>query len=79
MKEGNKITKAVQVCYHLTEQNLKREIGGLVSACKAFDLNTGYIITEQADRIMEEDGVEIRIVPIVEYLLGLSHTSIQFS
>lgn len=71
VKEGTRVTKAIQVCYHLTDQNLKREIGGLVSACKAFDLDTGYIITEQADRIMEEDGVEIRIVPIVEYLLKI--------
>ena len=49
---------------------MKREIGGLLAACKAFDLDTGYIITEQAEKIMEEDGVEIRIVPVVEYLLG---------
>lgn len=70
IKEGTRITAAIQVCYHLTGENMKREIGGLLAACKAFDLDTGYIITEQAEKIMEEDGVEIRIVPVVEYLLG---------
>lgn len=72
IKEGTRITAAVQVCYHLTEQNMKREIAGLISACHTFNLDTGYIITEQTSRMMEEDGLKIRIVPIVEFLLGLS-------
>jgi len=58
------------VIHDQTGKNMEREIGGLLTACKAFDLDTGYIITEQAEKIMEEDGVDIRIVPVVEYLLG---------
>lgn len=73
IKKGTKITGAVQVCYHLTGENTKREIAGLLSACHSFNLKTGYIITEQTSRIIEEEGVEIRIVPIVEYLLGFAN------
>lgn len=73
IKEGTKVTSAVQVCYHLTGENLKREVAGLVSACHSFNLDSGYIITEQVSNIIEEDGVEIRIVPIVEYLLGFAN------
>jgi len=72
VKEGNTITRAYQVCYELNEQNMQREVSGLVMACRKFGLKEGYIITESATRTVIEDGVEIRIIPITVFLLGLT-------
>ncbi|MDO8872028.1 MAG: ATP-binding protein [Methanoregula sp.] len=71
VREGTGITGAYQVCYDLNERNAQREIAGLVMACKKFDLNEGYIITESTFRTVTEDGVRIRIIPITGFLLGL--------
>ncbi|WAI00462.1 ATP-binding protein [Methanogenium organophilum] len=72
VQEGNAITGAYQVCYDLNEQNLQRETSGLVMACKTFGLTRGSIITESTIKTTVEDGVEIRIVPITVFLLGLA-------
>lgn len=70
-RDGNSVTGAYQVCYDLNEQNLQREVSGLVMACRKFDLGKGYVITESTTRTVTEDGVEIRVVPITVFLLGL--------
>ena len=71
-KEGTCITGAYQVCYELNEKNVQREITGLIMACKKFGLTVGYIITESSSKRVKKDGVEIRIIPITGFLLGLS-------
>jgi len=71
VQEGNAITEAYQVCYELNDKNIQRETSGLVMACKKFSLNKGYVITESTTKTVVEDGVEIRIVPITVFLLGL--------
>jgi len=70
-KEGNRVTAAYQVCYDINEKNLDREVNGLIAACKKFGLPFGYIVTESATRKFQKDGVEIRIVPIMGFLLGV--------
>ena len=40
-------------------------------ACRKFGLGKGYIITESTTKTVKEDGVEIRVVPITVFLLGL--------
>jgi len=70
-QEGNFVTGAYQVCYDLNEQNMQREVSGLVMACRKFGLGKGYIITESTTKTVKEDGVEIRVVPITVFLLGL--------
>lgn len=72
VKEGNSITEAYQVCYELNERNVQREISGLVRACKKFDLKEGYIITESTSEKVTEEDVEIRIIPITGFLLGMT-------
>jgi hypothetical protein len=71
VQEGNAITEAYQVCYELNDKNIQRETSGLVMACKKFSLNKGYVITESTTKTVVEDGVEIRMVPITVFLLGL--------
>jgi len=70
-KEGNRVTAAYQVCYDINEKNLDREVTGLITACKKYGLAFGYIITASATRKFREDDVEIRMVPITGFLLGV--------
>ncbi|OYT32687.1 AAA family ATPase [Candidatus Woesearchaeota archaeon ex4484_78] len=64
IKEKNKITQAIQVCYELTEENKQREIEGLQEAMKKFNLKKGTIITmNQKDKI---NNIEIK--PMLEFL-----------
>lgn len=72
VKRKNAVAGAYQVCYELNENNLKREVSGLVMACKKFGLDEGYIITESVSRRTEQEGIGINIVPITAYLLGFS-------
>ncbi|MBN2366184.1 MAG: ATP-binding protein [Calditrichaeota bacterium] len=64
VKEKNKITRAIQVCYQLTEENLKREIRGLKEALKNTAAAEGLLITlDQKDEI---DGIPV--LPAREYI-----------
>ncbi|MDG6258171.1 MAG: DUF4143 domain-containing protein [Methanomicrobiaceae archaeon] len=69
-QEGNAVTGAYQVCYDLNEQNMQREVAGLVMASRTFGPSRGFI-TESTTRTVKEDAVEIRVVPITVFQLGL--------
>jgi predicted AAA+ superfamily ATPase len=45
IKKNEKVCLAVQVCWHLNEDNMEREINGLNSAMKATGAKQGVIIT----------------------------------
>jgi uncharacterized protein len=69
VKERNKITKAIQVCYNLSEENKKREINGLIEAMTEFNLNEGLILTyEQEDEIIVENK-KILVKPAWKWML----------
>lgn len=56
IKNGHKITKLIQVCYELNNDNLKREINGLVEAMEYFKLKDGTIVTlNQNDTFLEQN------------------------
>jgi uncharacterized protein len=65
IKEKERISKAVQVCYELDEQNKEREIEGLRTAMARFHLKKGIIIT----RDQRETFGNIEIVPVWTWLL----------
>lgn len=71
ISEPEKTRQAIQVCYSLeAEETRKREIRGLVRACKALGLAEGTIVTYQtSEPDIEEDGVCIHIVTASRYLL----------
>jgi uncharacterized protein len=85
MKEGLDIIEAIQVCQSLNAEELgsetkKREIEGLLDACKAYNLKKGLILTEDEEgeeirelRLENGDKREVRIVikPIWKWLLEL--------
>ena len=78
-KKRFNITKAIQVTKSLEDPDTKkREIEGLIDACKAYNLKTGLILTEdeESEEIREiklENGelyeIKIKIMPIWKWLL----------
>jgi uncharacterized protein len=69
IKEKNRITQAIQVTLDLDTQNQKREIDGLVSAMKEFNLKTGLILTFNQEKIIKVEDLKIRILPVWKWLI----------
>lgn len=68
--EHNKVTEVIQVTQSLAEEKTrKREIRGMMDACKEFDLNQGTIITSDASQSFEVEGTSIRSIPLHQWLL----------
>ena len=63
VKQENKVTQAIQVCYNLNEDNKDREIGGLIEALDAFDLSEGWIITSDQQDALKINGKDIKVIP----------------
>jgi predicted AAA+ superfamily ATPase len=64
--ENGKIQEAVQVCYEINEDNLKREIAGLNEALNFFGLKKGLIITFNQSDVYRMENKEIKLVPMRE-------------
>ena len=69
VKEKNKITNAIQVCYDLHNENKDREIKGLLEAMNKFSLKKGLILTYDEEERFEIDKKEIIVMPIWKWLL----------
>ena len=67
IKKGLKIVEAIQVCYKLTEDNLKREEKGLLEAMKKFNLDKGTILILEGNNISSNENIEV--VSLVDWLL----------
>lgn len=71
VKEGAKISEAVQVCYDLNDDNKDREIHGLIEAMNKFKLKEGTIITYEQEEEIKTSGKTIKVVPALKWLLKL--------
>ncbi|MFA5961222.1 MAG: ATP-binding protein [Parcubacteria group bacterium] len=71
VREGRKITEAIQVTKVLDNNNEKRELAGLLEAMEKFKLKNGLIITENQEEKREIKGKKIKIVPVWKWLLDL--------
>ena len=67
MKDG--IVFPVQVCYEINDENRKREIDGLVEACKWLNIKEGAIITHDEEKDTEIEGVSIKIIPAWKWMI----------
>ena len=66
--ENNKIVGAWQVCAEVDEDNLTREVNGLIEALDFFGLKTGKIITlNQADTV-KKNGFVIELVTLGDFI-----------
>jgi len=72
IKEDVKITQAIQVCYNFNADNKDREINGLLSALKEFDLKEGIILTYNQEDEFVVENKKIIIKPVWKWLLEKS-------
>jgi hypothetical protein len=69
IKEKDKVTKAIQVCLDIHTDNKEREIGGLISCVKKFNLKEGLILTKDKEDTIMIDNYKITIIPVWKWLL----------
>jgi predicted AAA+ superfamily ATPase len=70
IKDGTKVTDALQVCYDLTENNKERELGGLLEAMDTFHLSKGLILTMEQEEDIKVEKKTIRVLPVWKWLLS---------
>ena len=71
IKEGLKITKALQVCVNISDpQTRKREIDGLMDAMTTYKLQEGIIITLDQEENLKLKNKKIKVIPAWKWLLG---------
>lgn len=63
VKEKNAITRAIQVCYELNDDNKKREMDGLVEAMDYFGLAEGVIVTHDQQDEFRIAGKTVKVNP----------------
>lgn len=68
VSQKGKVTHAIQVCYHISDENFTREYAGLIRAMDFFNLDYGVIVTENQRDRFEEKGKVIELVTAFEYL-----------
>ena len=69
VKQKEKIIYAIQVCFDLNEENKNREINGLLTGLKEFNLKEGLILTYNQKDSFLIDGKRIIVKPVCEWLL----------
>ena len=75
VQKGSQIVQALQVTYDMSdEETAKREIKGLLTACKNLNLSHGYIITYESEDEILEDGVNIMLTPFYKWALRANET-----
>ena len=67
--KNKKIINAVQVCYELNQNSREREIFGLISAMKHFNLDKCMILTNNQTEEIEIEGKKISVKPVWKWLL----------
>jgi predicted AAA+ superfamily ATPase len=69
IQTDEEITDVIQVCYQLDDlATKKREIKGLLQACKKFGLKQGRIITYDSYDSFKIEGIVCELVPVIEFL-----------
>ncbi len=70
IKDKEKISQAIQVCYTLNENNKDREINGLLEALEKFNLKEGIILTYKQDDEFKIKDKKIKVLPVWKWLAG---------
>jgi len=63
-----KCIQLIQVCEVLDQDTLKREVEGLQEAMKYFKMTEGYILTIDQKDSLEIEGLNIRVLPVFEFI-----------
>lgn len=67
--EKGKCKMAIQVCEKVHDENLHREVNGLLEAMTFFKLKEGYILTKDQKDLLEINKNKIHIIPLSEWML----------
>jgi predicted AAA+ superfamily ATPase len=70
VKEKNKVTHAIQACAEVSQENLPREVNGLVEALTFFDLEEGIIITMNQEDEIIQDEKKIHLIPAWKWFVN---------
>lgn len=68
--QQGQISRCVQVCYELNNDNLQREVNGLMEALDFFDLQEGTIVTLNQKDIIKQNSKTLNVVPSWEFLVS---------
>lgn len=72
IKDGLKITAAIQVAWAMDDLNKQREISGLQEAMKEYSLKQGLILTSDEEEELDVNGFHISLIPCWKWLLEKS-------
>jgi uncharacterized protein len=65
-----KVELAIQVCQSISESATReREMNGLIEAMKAYQLQSGWIITEDEEEKIVQNGLTIQVIPAWKFLI----------
>ncbi len=71
VKEGLKVKRLLQVCWDMQDEKVRnRELRGLLKAMHELNIDSGMIITEDAEREEFIHGKKIQMVPLWKWLLA---------
>lgn len=70
IRDGIKITQAIQVTDELNYENKEREIQGLIQALKSFKLKEGVLLSSDSEEEIIVDDLKIKILPVWKWLLN---------
>lgn len=68
--EKGKAKFLLQVCYELNDENLNREINGLIEAIDFFGLDEGKIISFNQSEVFHREGKRITVIPANVFMAG---------
>ena len=69
IKQGLKITDAIQVCYSLNHENMDRELHGLLEPMDEFNLSHGKLIVYNTEIKQNELPANVKLMYIWQWLL----------
>ena len=70
IRAGLKIKEIIQVAYELKDKKTKeREINGLVACAKENGLKEGTVLTNNFDDIITSEGIKIKFISLLKWLL----------
>ena len=64
VQRGERVAELIQVCWTLNEENIEREVDGLLAASAFTGCTSCSIITFSQQRTLERDGIRIEVKPI---------------
>jgi predicted AAA+ superfamily ATPase len=70
VKEGLNASEAIQVCWSLDNNNLQRELDGLIEAMTNFQIQKGTLLVHTIETDVVFDNPKINIIPVWKWILA---------